>query len=189
MQNNDSGSQRNVTIVSGWNLIGYSAEDNLSHSDVRFTNNTGAVMTMSEASQRGYVQKYFGYLKDNGSANKRYNYVPKDEASLEGGNGYWVYANTGVSGNLTLNGVGGSPKNETYKLTDLMFRNVTGVEKNVTDALSAGWVGGVNSNSVIYYWDLDSEDWGNVLSTQSFNSWQGYFINGRQNNLTLLRQN
>ena len=187
MQNGNSGTQRNVTIYPGWNLIGYSSENNLSHSAVRFVNSTES-MTIVQASARGYIQKYFGYLADNGSA-KRYNYVPKEDLALTKQKGYWIYANTGVNGNLTLDGVGGSPQNETYRLSDLMFRNSTGVELNVTDAFEEAWIAGTDVNNIVYYWDFESEDWSNTLSTQSFSSWQGYFINSLKSNLTLFRQN
>jgi len=201
MQNNDSGTQKNVTIVAGWNLIGYSSSINLSHSSVRFYNDTpGAVMTMTEASQRGYVQKYFGYLVNSGNL-KKYQYVPKDVGNLTSQRGYWIYANTGVTGNITMPGVGGSPKNETYKLSDLMFRNGSGSEKNVSDAVRDGWVSGSDANTAVYYsyMDIGLQTWGNVKTEDycaedfsavcNINSWQGYMIYLKQSNVSLLRQN
>lgn len=105
-------------------------------------------------------------------------------------------------------GVGGSPKNETYRLSDLMFRNSSGVEKNVTDALSAGWVFANNSdvNQMVFYnqnslgsssfRSVRIDDEANCADMEEFgtgtcntNPWQGYMIYGLKSNITLLRQN
>ena len=87
---------------------------------------------------------------NNSSGKNKYAFVGKSgfDTKLRKGQGYWVYANE--SGNLTLPSAGGSLGNETYMLSDLMFRNSSGSELNVSDAKTQGWI---SSTSSIVYWD------------------------------------
>jgi hypothetical protein len=186
-ENNETSEDVNVSLSAGWNLIGYSSDLNESTTNIDFTNSSGVKDNFVNSSRAGKLQRNVAYL--SGSANaQKYSFVGKSgaDAGLSKGKAYWVYANQ--AGNLTMKGVGGSRKNETYKLTDLMFRNGSGVEKNITDAVAEGWIGGGNLNQLVWYWDTESEDWANVLSTQSINTWNGYFVKGLRNNITMLRQ-
>ena len=131
---------------------------------------------------------------NNSSGKNKYAFVGKSgfETKMVKGQGYWVYANE--SGNLTLPSAGGSLGNETYKLSDLMFRNSSGSELNVTDAgiYGAGWF---NEETDIYYWNPTGGPSGNGafvhvdLEEDSLNPWQGYFIYGLKDDIKVLRQN
>lgn len=107
--------------------------------------------------------------------------APAHVSLLKPNRGYWVKAN--VSGNLTFKGIGGSLQNETYNWSDLMFSNGTDW-KNISAAVGSGWV----ENDIKYY-DLDIEDYSSViLDRLRLLPWQGYWINSKVNNLTLIRQ-
>jgi hypothetical protein len=191
---------RNISISKGLNLIGLSG-NSINHSSIRFVNSSGSDMSIATAAQRGYIQKQFGYWETDASTGlKRYKFAPKDGSTLSNMKGYWVQLNNG-SGNLTLPNIGGSAAGLSYNLSDVMFRNASGVYKNITDANSAGWVLGNNSdvNQMVKYAYLSGGllGWGNVLMENDpdtaacencLNSWQGYFIYGLKDNITMLRQ-
>jgi hypothetical protein len=203
-ENNETSEDVNVSVSAGWNLIGYSSDVNASLSNVDFVNSSGISDSFNSASSKGKVQRNVAYLTGNSNA-KKYSFVGKSgaDSKLSKGKGYWVYANQ--SGNLTLKGVRGSAKNESYKLTDLMFRNSTGAELNITRAVEEGWISAEDDdlNKVVYrgknslggfsyeYVKSDpqicEEDPG--LYSCELNNWQGYFVKGLKNNITMLRQN
>ncbi|HOX58377.1 MAG TPA: hypothetical protein P5205_14775, partial [Candidatus Paceibacterota bacterium] len=70
-------------------------------------------------------------------------------------------------------------------------RDEYGNVKNITDATSAGWV-----EATLQYWDnVDlGGEYGSIRSTSGIGSknkltsWEGIFVNGFQDNITLLRQ-
>ena len=116
-----------------------------------------------------------------------YKYIGINSNNFTKGKAYWVYSNQ--SGNLTLKAAGGSLSNGTYQIKNLMFKNSSGSVLNITGARTAGWIAGSSVNSIVYYWDEEVSDWGNVLLSQNFNAWQGYFMRANQENITMMRQN
>ncbi|VVB80716.1 Uncharacterised protein [uncultured archaeon] len=192
-ENNETSQDVNVSLSAGWNLIGYSSSANESTTGIDFVNDSGSKDDFVNSSKSGKVQRNIAYL--TGSANaQKYSLVGKTgaDANLTKNRGYWVYANQ--SGNLTMKGVGGSAKNDSYKLTDLMFRNGSGVEKNISDAVREGWTDGYmwyysagGYDLVQNYEDLDFCEASGYKCRLS--SWDGYFVKGLKNNITMLRQN
>jgi hypothetical protein len=100
---------------------------------------------------------------------------------------YWFVM--GSPCNVTFKDVGGSAKNATYLRNNLMFRNASGAELNLTSARTAGWIPSRGVLSSIYYWDSETESYISVTTSGSFDSWKGYFFYASQENITLLRQN
>jgi hypothetical protein len=190
-ENNDSSEDINVSLSVGWNLIGYSSEVNASLTSVDFVNSSGSNDTFTNSSKSGKLQKSVAYLAGSNTNSKKYSFVGKTgaDAGLTKGKGYWVYANQ--SGNLTLPGVGGSAKNDSYKLNDLMFSNGTD-ELNITNAVGQGWTDGF-----VYYYCKSGEGIGcpgyKLVSvdrpSKSVSAWEGLFISSKKNNIQILRQN
>jgi hypothetical protein len=186
-ENNDSSSDINVSLSAGWNLIGYSSDVNVSLDNLTFTNSSGTRDTFTNSARAGKVQKNVAYIKGENTNSKKYSFVGKSnaDAGLTKNRGYWIYAQQ--AGNVTLPGVRGSAKNESYKLSDLMFSNGTD-ELNVTDAYSAGWI-----PNRIYYWNPSVSAYSsyNILLSGStmLLPWDGYFVQTLKSNITMLRQN
>lgn len=173
----------NISLSVGWNLIGYSSDVNISMNNVSFTNLSGSNDTFTNSARAGKLQKNVAYVTGSGNAQK-YSFVGKSGAdtALTKNKGYWVYANQ--SGNITLPGVGGSLKSETYKWSDLMFSNGTD-EKTSLNAVLALWI-----SNTAYYWDSNTGYVPvSISSSQIFNPWDGYFIKTNRDNITVLRQN
>jgi hypothetical protein len=198
LQGNASG-DRNVSLESGWNLIGYSSESEFNVSLMRFTNASGYSASWADAARAGKVQKYISYYDANESKNK-YLTVGTGKTEMDQ-SGYWIYATE--AGTLTLPSVGGSAVGETYALSDITFTNGT-VEKNISEAVSAGWVDGGDVSNAIYYAQptgAGAIEWKNVYTgsvddceflisqgeTCDFSSWNGYYVKAADN-VTMLRQ-
>lgn len=193
MRQGDNSSDRNISLVAGWNLIGYSAiANNFTLSDASFTNSSNTY-SWNNAVANNAVQAYLSYLDTNAQANlSKYKYTSSlsgfDDTLLRTNKGYWIYANS--SGNLTLPGVGGSYENATYAWDRLYFRNGSGVVKGASDAQSAGWAGTVVVRRIVSGPGGDAYAWRYVPThVSSFNSWEGIFIKSNADNITLIRQN
>jgi hypothetical protein len=196
MESNVSG-DKNISLSVGWNLIGYSSDVDTGLADIMFTNLSGNSSDLNNSSKSGKLQRQISYLTSTSanSNSKKYAFVGKSggDTALTKGKGYWVKANE--AGNLTLPGVGGSALNESYRWSNLVFRNASGVELNITDAWKSpnNWIGGSGLNSIIYYWLVDEDypdgTWDTVPTSSQFSSWKGYFIYGLKDNITMLRQN
>lgn len=70
-----------------------------------------------------------------------------------------------------------------------MFRNQSGSELNITDAVAAGWV-----NNTFWHWDYDefANEYGFLdihNDATPFYAWKGYFFRSNRDNITLMRQN
>ena len=81
-------------------------------------------------------------------------------------------------------GAGGSLSGESYQWGKLRFSNGT-EERNITDANTANWI-----SSTLQYWEPSGmfPGFGTIISG-NLNSWQGYFVEGKHDNITLIRQN
>lgn len=145
------------------------------------------------------LNAYLSYYDSNPStaSQRKFKYVGTsgvDDTALCAGKGYWIYVNQSGGGNLTLLSVGGSASGQTYSWSKLRFMNASGVEKNITQAGDAGWV-----ETTLQYWNTDHEDFNLILGNPSSNPalgqrsiiypWEGIFINGLKDNITLIRQN
>lgn len=202
MATREASTDRNISLVQGWNLIGYSSnETNLSLSNAVFHNGSDNY-SFTEAVTANKLKNYNAYYDSSSSLTsaRKYKFLGPsgvDDDAFRNKQGYWVYVNGSEGGNLTLPGVGGSTSGQTFDWADLRVMNSSGGEKGIADAGgSVDWI-----TEQISYWDADLEDFrlvcsviglgggsGNCLST-SFNSWQGYFIYSNKDNLTLIRQN
>jgi hypothetical protein len=197
--NGSSAGDKVVPLSHGWNLVGVSNDAGVEYANINYTNSSGDSLSMLAASRRGHVQKQFAYLEADGNGIKRYNYAPLETSALTNGKGYWVYVNDADGGNLTLPGAGGNDLGESYSLSDLTFVNASGVEANISEAVSEGWVDPYPS-----YWNpnhvmldpITEEEiirpaWERVgvdRLDQKIYSWEGLFFYSNRNNITLLRQ-
>ncbi len=193
-KNKTAGSNKTIALKVGWNLIGHSSDVNASLDNATFTNTTGATESFKNATKAGKLQKYVAYMDrdviGSSATYKKYKFLGLQSAEdkLKKDRGYWIYSYQ--EGNLTLPDVGGSLDNETYRWSDLMFRNESsGQELNITNADIAAWI----DMDRIYYWDPLFGPLGGYRQVDpefDFSaSWTGYFISGLKENITMLRQN
>jgi hypothetical protein len=189
LQNNDSSSSRNISVIAGWNFIGYSSNTPLYYNNLTFTNSSGThYSSWNAAALAGKVQRQMVYSPPS-SSRRTYNYVPLDDSYLRNGTGYWVKAYE--SGNITLPGVIGSYTDEGYLWSDLIFRNSTGSELNVSNAFNANWFDASNLQTIFYFWNITEGAYQNIpLNRESglIGSWEGITLFTNKNNITMLRQ-
>ena len=187
--NYTSGENVTITLQPGFNLIGYSADVNVTQSNVEFKDfDDGQRKSLSTAVTQRKIRKNFAYF-DASPEERKYKYAPISDSNLRGNKAYWVYvdSNATTGGNLTIPAAGGSLTNETYKWNELMFTNGS-AELNITDAFNSRWFNSSSINGLLYYWDTDTGGFEPVLSTANLNSWKGYFMKTNvSGNVTLLR--
>jgi len=196
----------NITLEEGWNLIGYSGVDNVSHASVEVDGDAFGAFGVSGdfalASNIGVssdignkVQKQFVTLD---AVESKYRLAPYHESDLQRNKAYWVYANE--SSNLTVPGskkVGAGE--ESISLSELKFSNGS-VEINLTGAISEGWVNGTDEDHVIKWYNSSTNDtnkWVDVSEWEcgefgvctgiNISSWDGYFIKGMTSGIEILR--
>lgn len=196
MASTDTGTDRNISLVAGWNLIGYAGNDSFALDDAMFTNSSGTQMTFATAVANNKLQAYLPYYDSSPTvaSQRKYKYAATSElgmdaSNLERGRGYWVYANQG--GNLTLPGAGGTLSGQTYAWSKLRFVNSSGAEKNITDAGTVGWMQHENirywNNGFKYIYQITDPD--NPSDKEVISASEGIFMYSNQNNVTLIRQN
>lgn len=158
---------KNISLRQGWNLFGYSGLQPFDWSEA-------VIWDGSENSiYDGLIQSSI-YYYDNGA----YSLVPGDDAYLQRGKAYWLYA---YQDNLILilPNAGGSSmgSSHTWAAVEISDGSTT---KNVADAESVGWL-----QSTLYYYDdgykLVPDD------NESVYPWRGYWIFSNKN-LTLIIQ-
>jgi parallel beta-helix repeat protein len=199
---NDSGTDRNISIASGWNLIGHSSETDVSVDDLIFTDSASTQYTWASAITNSKLQAYLTYYDSSGSnASQRRNKfaapadLNMDSSVLTRDQGYWLYSNG--TGNLTLPDVGGAVSGENYLWSKLRFKNASGSELNISDAGIGGeiWINEDN----IRYWGKNplTENYEllyigepeSIIRKTVFSPFEGVFVYSYKDNITLLRQN
>ena len=177
-----------IPVAAGWNLVGYSSDNETLQSNIDFVNGSGNEDTWRNAVRDNKVKNTFAYY-DSSSGNKKFKYAPYDDTSLRQNKGYWVYASE--AGNMSIDGVGGSPTGGTYAWSDLMFENASGTTLNITDAVSAEWI-----LPTLKYYNATFSSFRNIESVASpsvgiksnISSWEGVFAYSLKDNITMLRQ-
>ncbi|MBT9146039.1 MAG: hypothetical protein DDT42_01918 [candidate division WS2 bacterium] len=193
--------RKNVSIElkHGWNLIGYSSpvEESMIAGnptgealfrDIAEVTNAEETVDWMTASSNGWVQRYPSYYQ-NENTFKRYEFVglsSRHEVGLRENRGYWIYNYLPTPINLTLKNV--LPVNfsvqKSFPIRNLMFRNDTSGEmRNVTEAKDKGLFQGG-----IYFWNLNEEyfDSFTLESRDSLFNWNGYFVNSKYSNFTII---
>jgi hypothetical protein len=174
---------RNISLVRGYNLIGYSSTNEKALSEAIFTNSSGYNYSWSEAVSNGKLKRFLPYW-DRG----KYRYLTT-ESGFDDTNfrnrGYKIYANN--DGVLTIPNITGSMSGETYNWSNLKFWNGS-IMLNVTDAVDSSWI-----SSPLY--TINNGAWqyirGNTMGGAKtyLTSFEGVFILGKRNNIELVRQN
>jgi hypothetical protein len=178
----ESSGDRNVSLSTGRNLIGYSSPKSIKVNKITFTNAT-STYSYQQALTNGLL---LSLNKTSGNNSLGQSVVLRDDY-LYMNSAYWFVV--GSPCNVTFTNVGGSAKNATYLRNNLMFRNASGAELNLTSAQSVGWI-----NNTIWYTNPGTESYSQVdckppTFVCSLSPWKGYFILSNQENITLLRQN
>jgi hypothetical protein len=181
---------RNITVYPGVNMIGYSSEISYPKAKVFYSYDGGSCY---------YEHCHaLGILNITELVTTQLSTSGMDFTRFNPSNAYSVEAS--YDGNLTFFKVGGDLTTDTYAWSDLMFRDeITGEVKNVTDAFNNGngWIGAPGVSDVGYvvlYWGREFPDDPQStflpITTKSgiMTSWEGYFIWGKTENITLLRQ-
>ena len=186
MEQNSTGDDRNISLLGGrWNLIGYSSPNATLQATVQFSQSPP--VNWSDAVGNGKVQSRFAYYNST-PGKRRYEYTGIHTNELEQNRGYWVYSNE--DGNMTVKDSGGSHIGDAYRWRDLMFTNGTQV-LNITNAFDEGWIGqpGYALADTIQYYDSPTKTFISVPTSGALDSWEGYFVWSRRNDIKLLRQN
>lgn len=174
----------NATLNRGYNLIGYSSYKNFSHSNVNYTYENGAVLTMQQAVDSNTAREQYSHWTNLTATSKGYELIPISDNLLRTYQAYWIYWNDTSPVNVTFNGVGGGLLGRAYPFNNLTFTNGT-AELNVTEALSNGWVGvpGQNINTLIRYWD--NGGFSTLSGSSSLSPWRGYVVWSRKDNISI----
>lgn len=194
MHNTETGTDRNISLVAGWNLIGYDGDINLSLSNAVF-NNGSNTYTWAQAVANNKVHNYLSYYDSSAvnASQRRFKYLGPsrvDDNAFRKGKGYWVYANE--SGNLTLPGVGGTRSGERFNVSKLRFSNGS-MELSFADAKNNTYLWIQNPQ---FYGDPDEEGQstfyyicGSGCTKSTISSLEGIFVKSNIDNLTIIRQN
>ena len=193
MSNKDAGTDRTIYLSEGWNLIGYSSDTEIALENAKFANITE--LTWAQAVNNNNLTAYLQYFDGfNDTARQRkYKYTATADLGMDDTNfrrnyGYWVHADQ--AGNLTMPAVGGTLAGETYNWSELRFSNITD-ELDITDAGTEGWMDTafdyLNAGSNIFRL-INGVD-NPPFSKSTISSWEGVWIYGYKNNLTLIRRN
>ena len=190
--NVNNGTDRNISVVSGWNLIGYSSNVSINVSDIIYTNSSGNRSTWANAVDLGKVQAYFIYRENNVYRYAAHVDLGMSDYALRTNKSYWVKANQ--AGNLTLPGIGGSTTGQTFNWASLRFHNGA-FGANVTQAYNAtnGWVMiGAGSTGRIYFYNSTAGAYATVSGSTgdktTLSSYEGYFLWSNYNNIIMIRR-
>jgi hypothetical protein len=166
----------NVTLdlASGDNLIAISSNSYIGIDEVIFDGN----YTYAQAKSAGIINQI------NVPQNALDTAGTIEVKVFQPNHAYWIRTNQAT--NISFRDVVGDINGDKITLSNIRFMNSSGTILNISSARSAGWLAGSSVNSIIYYWDYDVGDWGNVLSSQSLNSWQGYMLYSYKSNIYLL---
>jgi len=183
---------KNISLIASWNVIGYSSNESLNVSELKFTPSTGGTLTWSQAVSQGKVQAYLTYRE-----NDRYKYaatqaLDMDDYALRPGKAYWVRAN--VAGNLTLPGVG-SNTGLSADYTSLTFEK-DGSTLSASAADSAGWVFDNQgmADYVLYYDSITDNRYEEVCGDaiydctagkETLQTWEAYWVWGNVNDMNM----
>lgn len=204
MKNTDTGTDRNISLVKGWNLIGYNGAVNTSLSNAKFNNGSNSY-TWAQALANNKVQAYLAYYDNNAQDSlTQYKYMSTlpglDDYLFRQNKGYVMYVNDENGGTLIIPSIGGTLSNQTYNYDKLRFSNGN-YEKNITDAIQAGWIPSGNIRywgcdpeledlcNNPYYWEFLYIDSSGTKGKTNLNSLEGTFVYSNLDNITLIRQN
>lgn len=163
---------RNISVASGWNLLGNSALRRIYVDEIDFTNSTQTYTTPFED---GYISNIS--VQRDGEEITLTTGTGTETDYIKPNEGYWLYSLS--DGNITIPDIGGGKTSLSLNWDDLKFRNESSGEVlNITEAISNSWI------DDIQYWNITQEDF--ATENNSLNSWQGYFINSTQENITLI---
>jgi hypothetical protein len=160
-----------ISLVEGYNFIGYSSDNPISVYDITFTNSTGDEYTYKEAVNNGYI------ISIRTAQDRTTQGGSHDVTVLTRETAYWFNINIG-SGivNMTLPNVGGSGTTTTFPYTSLMIFNSNTKElKNIANSYTAGWIPSYS----IAYWGYDSfarrYTW-KTTTSGNLQAWVGYYF-------------
>jgi len=190
MKNTETETDRNVSLVQGWNLIGYDGDVNVSLVDATFHNGSNEY-SFANAVAGNKLKNYQAYYDASSSlaSERRFKYLGPsgvDDTAFRRNKGYWVYVNGSEGGNLTFPSGGGTSSGETYDVTKLRFSNGTDEISYLDAGITYEWI-----SLVFQYWNSTSEQFesaGLGFRTE-ISMEEGLFVDSNIDNLTLIRQN
>ena len=186
----NDGTDRNITVSDGFNLIGYSSNTTLNLSEVKFTDATGTYYSSwQEAINAGKVQAYLTYREDN-----KYKYIGTPDTqmhdyALRPGKAYWLHAHE--PGTITFPAIGGSPTTgQTFEFNNLQAYKDGTLADITAIGTNYNWLF-IEENENLYYKDGSGFDlvYGGCIPPNcktTTSPWEGYFVYGNTQNVTLL---
>ena len=181
-----NGRDKNISLIEGFSIVGFSYNDSLNISDLKFTPSGESTLTWSQAVSQGKVQAYFMYREDD-----RYKYsapanLRMNDYALRPGRAYWLKAN--VAGILTLPGVGDNT-DLSANYTDLELKSDT-TTRSITDISTNGedWVfdSTGDTNIMQHYHEGYLTVCGvPTCDNTTVSTWEGIWIYGNQANVNV----
>jgi len=175
---------RVIPVYSTDNLLGYSSPISYNIRKIKFTNDTGSCYY----GETGCAITNLRLAKPKGINASAYNKIDK----LSINDAFWLTSSS--NGNITFEGVGGTPVGQTYAWADIRVDNGQG-ERAITDIVADGsdWLFRLSGEKEFYYYD------GVALRTVCdsvmdcyrifLNPWEGILVYSNVNNLVLITDN
>jgi len=186
----DTGTDKTIRLSAdgdGWNLIGHSSSVSVNLSDVQVI--AGTTYTWQQAVSAGKVQAYLRYMENGATKYVATPDLKMNDYALRTNIGYWIKVNE--EANITLPDAGGILLWQNYSYNSIVFHNGT-LQKNITDALAAGWIYTGGYNRLYYYSEIDRSYknlCGAACTKDKLTSWEGYFIWSNVDSLRITIQN
>lgn len=171
----EAGTNRELTLKQGWNMIGYSSTVPMLWDNAVVDNGT-MEMGVKAASYPPYEWlQYTIYYYDDG-----YKLIPDGVTELTESRGYWIYVFEDAL-TLKLPGVGGALVGNEEPWTDALVYD--GLDtKTIEEAHDDGWV-----QLTIYYFDENMQGYQYVpRDDPNVDAWRGYWLYAKQPGLELL---
>ncbi len=182
------GQDKELDIVVGWNLIGYSGVNDVQQSSLEFKGVSGGYKNLNDAAREKRLQKRLvEYSADSQS------FVYSTNTVTEEGKAYWVYGRE--AGKLKAPAVDHPPQAQQglpVRVQNIQFQNETsGQIKTLSEALTAGWIGfsGQSPDDVVILRDASRNRYSSVPATEILENWRGYVVLSNSRDIKMIVPN
>ena len=170
---------RNASVATGWNMIGYSADISYPVRNIKFTNNSGYSCYYNDCLGNGKIIGFYIYVAGSSTSGLVSDILYKGDAFM---------IKMLQPGNLTFEKVGGGYASNSISVTDLRFSDGF-TELNITDAGNDTyeWLTAITSfQGGAQTYDPDLPDFSDLTTLYP---WQGYIFNMKKDNIYVIINN